>query len=64
MALGVKSVEQTLFTDENAYLVARDAEDPGFLASWLAWKKPGAELTLTEDREIDGRMYYFYQIQE
>lgn len=64
MALGVKSVEQTLFTDENAYLVARDVEDPGFLASWLAWKKPGAELTLTENREIDGRMYYFYQIQE
>lgn len=31
MALGVKSVEQTLFTDENAYLVARDVEDPGFL---------------------------------
>ena len=63
-ALGVESVEQTLFTDANAYLVARDVEDPGFLASWLAWKKPGAKLTLAENREIDGRMYYLYQIQE
>lgn len=41
MALGVKSVEQTLFTDENAYLVARDVEDPGFLASWHCLEEAG-----------------------
>ena len=51
-------------TDQNAYLVVRDVEEPGFFASWLAWKRPEAELTETESREIDGRMYYFYQVQE
>ena len=63
-ALGIDSVEQTLLTDQNAYLVVRDVEEPGFFASWLAWKRPEAELTETESREIDGRMYYFYQVQE
>ena len=63
-ALGIDSVEQTLLTDQNAYLVVRDVEEPGFFASWLAWKRPEAELTETESQEIDGRMYYFYQVQE
>lgn len=63
-ALGIDSVEQTLLTDQNAYLVVRDVEEPGFFASWLAWKRPEAELTEKESREIDGRMYYFYQVQE
>ena len=63
-ALGIDSVEQTLLTDQNAYLVVRDVEEPGFFASWLAWKRPEAELTETESREIDGRRYYFYQVQE
>ena len=63
-ALGIDSVEQTLLTEQNAYLVVRDVEEPGFFASWLAWKRPEAELTEKESREIDGRMYYFYQVQE
>ena len=63
-ALGIDSVEQTLLTEQNAYLVVRDVEEPGFFASWLAWKRPEAELTEEESREIDGRMYYFYQVQE
>lgn len=41
MALGVKSVEQTLFTDENAYLVARDVEDPGFLGFLACLEEAG-----------------------
>lgn len=62
--LGITSVEQTLCEDEGALYVVRDVEDPGFFASWLAAKRPEATLTQTESREIEGRMYYFYQVEE
>ncbi len=63
-ALGITSVEETLCEDARALYVVRDVEEPGFLASWLAAKRPEAELLETKSREMEGRMYYIYQIQE
>ncbi len=63
-ALGIESVEETILQDESIYLVVRDVEEPGFLASWLAWRAPEKVLALSETREIEGRSYYLYQIQE
>lgn len=62
--LGITSVEDTLCEDESAFYVVRDVEDPGFLASWLAAERPEATLTEKESREIEGRIFYIYQIQE
>lgn len=62
--LGIRNVGQTLLEDPQAFLVVRDAPDPGFYASYVDWKYPEAKLVLKEIKEVEGRNFYLYQIQE
>lgn len=62
-SLGITNAEETILTDPNAYLVVRNEQEPGFYEGYFAEKYPGCRLVCCESREINGREYYFYQVQ-
>ena len=61
--LGIENVEETVLNNPNAYLVVREAEDPGFLGSYFAYKYPEYALVVRDVKVIEDRYYYLYQIQ-
>ena len=56
-------MEETILNNPNAYLVVREAEDPGFLGSYFAYKYPEYALVVRDVKVIEDRYYYLYQIQ-
>ena len=61
-ALGIKNVEQTILENPNAYLVVKDAEDPGFLADYFETRYSGCTLVSAGVEAVGGRNYFLYQI--
>lgn len=62
-ALGIEQAEKTIKENPKAYLVVRDMPEPGFLKSYFEVKYPGTQLACAEEKVIQGRTYYFYQVQ-
>ena len=62
-AYGIENVEEAILQDPRVYLVVRDIEDPMFYGSYFPHKYPGAELICREEKVVNGRSYYLYQVQ-
>lgn len=63
-ALGIEHVEQAILENPNAYLVVRDVEEPGFIETYFTHKYPKMELVCKEVKNLGGRSYYLYQVEE
>ena len=60
---GIENVEEAILNDPRVYLVIRDVENPMFYGTYFPHKYPGAELICREEKVVNGRSYYLYQVQ-